>query len=135
MWCYLPSDKFNNVSSNVYVIYHTFPYWNNVGPFFILINNLLLLQKKKTIFFKGAWSRIRSSFSFLFSLYTMLQECISNVKMKFESHSLSRKRDTGPTILWHLNKARALCLFTCSTYQLKNIIQADFSILIFLKHK
>ena len=36
---------------------------------------------------KGAWSRFWSNFIFLFLLFTMLYECISNDHMNFESKS------------------------------------------------
>lgn len=48
----------------------------------------------------------------LFLLSTMLWECISDYRIKFKGQSQSYKKDTGLAIRNHLNKDRALFLFT-----------------------
>ena len=61
---------------------------------------------------KGHGHDFGQIFIFLLLLFTMLYECISNDEMKFGCQSMSFKQDTGLTILRHVNKARALFLFT-----------------------
>lgn len=51
-----------------------------------------------------AWSRYWTNFIFVFLLFKMLKECISNDLIKFESWSLSNNQDTGLTILCHKMK-------------------------------
>ena len=86
--------------------------------------------------FKGAWSRFWSNFIFLFLLFTMLYECISNDQMKFRCPSMSFKQDTGLTILRHVDKARALFLFTQVQYTSNKSFSRWFVyILILFKHK
>lgn len=51
-------------------------------------------------------------FFFMFLLSTVIKECISDYRIKFEGQSLSYKKDTGLAIRNHLNKDRALFLFT-----------------------
>lgn len=58
----------------------------------------------------------------------MLWECIPDYRIKFEGQSQSYKKDTGLAIRNHVNKDRALFLFTWVQYTSENLFLVDLSI-------